>query len=329
MCIAIVKPQGKEITDSELENCYTRNPDGAGLAFAKDGKLYILKGIFNKKEFVDSVRKYEKVAEGAMLIHCRIGTSGLKDKENCHPHIISKELVMIHNGILRIKMPNDSKLSDTAIFSREILSKFPNDFIKDQRMMELIEMAIGSNNKLCFLNNKGEYAIANERQGYWDKGVWFSNKTYEDYKPLAYYGGWDEDDYIDCTGKRFYKWNGYDYVQSNNKQKEEKDKMEKFNQLTIKNLKLKDDGLPSKSRIKKLKKMIRNMSDKKMYDIGQFPLYDKINNAFAEYRPAFNANQYVCLDEYSTEVFEEWMYEYDERFGETKTFHEALKKESA
>ena len=121
MCIAIVKPQGKEITDSELENCYTRNPDGAGLAFAKDGKIYILKGIFNKKEFVDSVRKYEKVAEGAMLIHCRIGTSGLKDKENCHPHIISKELVMIHNGILRIKMPNDSKLSDTAIFSREIL----------------------------------------------------------------------------------------------------------------------------------------------------------------------------------------------------------------
>lgn len=68
-----------------------------------------------------------------------------------------------------------------------------------------------------------------------------------------------------------------------------------------------------------------------MYDIGEFPLYDKVNNDFAEYRPAFNTNQYVNLDEYSTELYEEWMYEYDERFGEinTKKIDEELLKKGA
>ena len=61
MCIAIVKPQGTEISDEYLENCFDNNNDGAGLAYAKNGKLYIVKGIFNKKQFIQEVRKAEKL----------------------------------------------------------------------------------------------------------------------------------------------------------------------------------------------------------------------------------------------------------------------------
>lgn len=52
MCIAIVKPQGTEISDEYLKNCFENNPDGAGIAYARDGKLYIVKGIFNQNTFI-------------------------------------------------------------------------------------------------------------------------------------------------------------------------------------------------------------------------------------------------------------------------------------
>jgi predicted glutamine amidotransferase len=178
MCIAIVKPQGTEISDEYLENCFDNNKDGVGIAYAKDGQLYIIKGIFNKENFIKAVRKAEEIAQGDMLIHCRIGTSGLKDKNNCHPHIINNSLVMIHNGILDIDVPKKNKVSDTVIFIEKYLKKLKKDFVKDESIMKLIEFAIGSNNKFAFLNNKGESFICNYKAGIVEGGIWYSNNSY-------------------------------------------------------------------------------------------------------------------------------------------------------
>lgn len=178
MCIAIVKPQGTEISDEYLENCFDNNGDGAGIAYAKDGKIYIVKGIFDKKQFIQEVRKAEKIAQGSMLIHCRIGTSGLKDKKNCHPHIVNDNLVMIHNGILDIDVPKNSKVSDTVIFIEKYLKKLSKDFVKSEPIMHLIEKAIGDRNKFAFLNNKGEAFICNAKAGTVESGIWYSNDTY-------------------------------------------------------------------------------------------------------------------------------------------------------
>ena len=178
MCIAIVKPQGTTITDECLETCFINNPDGAGIAYAKDGKLYIVKGIFDVKQFISEVRKAEAIAEGNMLIHCRIGTSGKKDKNNCHPHIVNDSLVMIHNGVLDIDVPLNSKVSDTIIFVEDYLKHLPKDFVKDKGIMQLIEFAIGGRNKFAFLNNKGEAFICNQYAGVVENGIWFSNDTF-------------------------------------------------------------------------------------------------------------------------------------------------------
>ena len=178
MCIAIVKPQGTEISDEYLKNCFDNNRDGAGIAYAKDGKLYIIKGIFDKNTFIKAVRKAEKLAEGDMLIHCRISTSGKIDKSNCHPHIVNNSVVMIHNGILDIDVPKKSKVSDTVIFIEKYLKKLKRDFVKDECIMNLIELAIGSNNKFAFLNNKGESFICNYKAGIVENGIWYSNDTY-------------------------------------------------------------------------------------------------------------------------------------------------------
>lgn len=181
MCIAIVKPQGTEISDEYLKNCFENNPDGAGIAYARDGKLYIVKGIFNQNTFIKTVREAEKLAEGDMLIHCRIGTSGKKDKENCHSHIVNDSVVMIHNGILDIDVPRNSKVSDTIIFIQEYLKDLPKDFMKNPSILKMIEKIIGSHNKFAFLNSRGESSICNKNAGIMKDGIWYSNDTFDFY----------------------------------------------------------------------------------------------------------------------------------------------------
>lgn len=207
MCIAILKTKDGNITDEQLLNCFDNNPDGAGIAYTKDNKIFIVKGIFDAKQFVEEYHKAVAEADGAMLVHCRIGTSGFKDYTNCHPHIVSDECVMIHNGILSINVPKDSKVSDTVLYVEQYLKPLPKDFMLNDGIMSLITDHIGAGNKFVFLNNRGDFSIANEKAGHWKNGVWFSNYSYEAYSfytkgykgkskvysPYASY--WDEDDY--------------------------------------------------------------------------------------------------------------------------------------
>ena len=207
MCIAILKTKDGNITDEQLLNCFDNNPDGAGLAYTKDNKIFIVKGIFDAKQFVEEYHKAVAEADGAMLVHCRIGTSGFKDYTNCHPHVVSDECVMIHNGILSIDVPKGSKVSDTVLYVEQYLKPLPKDFMLNDGIMSLITDHIGAGNKFVFLNNRGDFSIANEKAGHWKNGVWFSNYSYEAYSfytkgykgkskvysPYSSY--WDEDDY--------------------------------------------------------------------------------------------------------------------------------------
>ena len=207
MCIAILKTKDGNITDEQLLNCFDNNPDGAGIAYTKDNKIFIVKGIFDAKQFVEEYHKAVAEADGAMLVHCRIGTSGFKDYTNCHPHVVSDECVMIHNGILSIDVPKGSKVSDTVLYVEQYLKPLPKDFMLNDGIMSLITDHIGAGNKFVFLNNHGDFSIANEKAGHWKNGVWFSNYSYEAYsfytkgykgKSKAYSpytSYWDEDDY--------------------------------------------------------------------------------------------------------------------------------------
>ena len=207
MCIAILKTKDGNITDEQLLNCFDNNPDGAGIAYTKDNKIFIVKGIFDAKQFVEEYHKAVAEADGAMLVHCRIGTSGFKDYTNCHPHIVSDECVMIHNGILSIDVPKGSKVSDTVLYVEQYLKPLPKDFMLNDGIMSLITDHIGAGNKFVFLNNHGDFSIANEKAGHWKNGVWFSNYSYEAYSFYTkgfkgkskvyspYTSYWDEDDY--------------------------------------------------------------------------------------------------------------------------------------
>lgn len=181
MCIAIVKTKQGSISDEILRNCVKNNKDGCGIAYSMNNKIYIIKGLFDADVLIKKVRDVERIANGNILIHCRISTSGLIDVNNAHPHKVNEDLVLIHNGILDIDVPKDSKKSDTVSFIEKYLKELPSGFEYNKSIMRLIEDRIGKSNKFCFLNSKGDYFILNESSGEWINGVWYSNQSYIDY----------------------------------------------------------------------------------------------------------------------------------------------------
>lgn len=187
MCIAIVKTKNGTISDEYLKNCWNRNKDGAGFAYPKHGEVVIEKGFFNYDQFLKRFREVEKKIKNNMLIHFRISTAGLIDKNNCHPHRINNKLAMIHNGILDIDVPAGSKVSDTVLYCQKYLKQLPKNFYMNSVIMEYMEECIGGGNKFCFLDSDGKYAIVNEKAGHWKDGVWYSNTSYEGYKYTTKY----------------------------------------------------------------------------------------------------------------------------------------------
>tara|TARA_R100000278_G_scaffold112752_1_gene90659 strand:- start:492 stop:1247 length:756 start_codon:yes stop_codon:yes gene_type:complete len=178
MCIAILKPANKSVKKKNLRESFLNNKDGAGYMYSKDGILNIYKGFFTFDDFWKSYRE-NVVNNGNPItaIHFRITTHGLVNRTNCHPFRISQNLGVIHNGIIS-DVDDHAKKSDTWMFNETILKTLPEGFIYNPSIMKLIEGFI-DNSKLVFLDHNGDYAIANEKKGHWNKDVWYSNRSYE------------------------------------------------------------------------------------------------------------------------------------------------------
>lgn len=183
MCIAIVKPEGKILTREVLEQCYNANRDGAGFAYYDPSidEVCIRKGYFSFDKFYSEFSEFQHLK---CLVHFRIATHRVVNGENCHPWRINDDLVFIHNGTISGMNKNDD-WSDTGNFCNNILKEMLQDypeFYKTSEFKWLIENSVSTFNKLAFLDSKGNHIIVNEKDGYWDQGCWFSNKSYTCYR---------------------------------------------------------------------------------------------------------------------------------------------------
>jgi len=179
MCIAILQTKSATaLTFDEFENSWKRNPDGAGMLFANAGKMVTIKELDCLESFYDTYRYIFDGghAEGALAIHFRYATHGLKNEANCHPFLVDNKLGFIHNGIIHSVKATATK-SDTRVFMEEVLRKLPKGFYKDAEIMDAITEHIGWS-KLVFVDHNGDFAINNKRSGHWRKGTWFSNSSY-------------------------------------------------------------------------------------------------------------------------------------------------------
>jgi len=198
MCIAIHKPPGEFIPENILRQCWENNPDGAGYMYVRDGQVIIRKGYFDCDKFIADYFSESAKIKTDIILHFRIGTSGLLDEINCHPHAIRPDLAFCHNGVFsNITVPENSPVSDTVIFGRDILSNLPENFLNNHAILKLLEDAIGRLNKIIFLDGKGAVQIINRQYGIEYLGCWFSNSTYE--KPKFSYKEFSWTDYSgDC-----------------------------------------------------------------------------------------------------------------------------------
>lgn len=207
MCIAILNTAGT-IKQKTFKHCWDNNPDGGGMAYAKDGKIKVVKELKCWKELC---KQYEQVRsenpEANILLHFRIATHGKINETNCHPFLVNKSLGFIHNGMIYGKGLEVSKeFSDTYLFNQTILKRLPQNFLKNEAILKLLEEYIGFS-KVIFLDGKNDWAILNEDAGHWKDDNWFSNSTYKAQPKLVYssFPKATKNSYFDFKSKTFWE----------------------------------------------------------------------------------------------------------------------------
>lgn len=177
MCLIIFSPdfQKSRIDPEDLQRAFKVNDDGAGMAYIKNGNLITDKPYFKWKHFKKAYDRATENLKGPLLVHFRLSTSGVLNRENAHPFTIQRnKLVMAHNGIFSELSYDKSKISDTVRFVN-IIKKLDWKYPYNADQQKLLEIACGGYNKLVFLDNNSDYVIINEDAGVWKGNCWYSN----------------------------------------------------------------------------------------------------------------------------------------------------------
>lgn len=185
MCIIAVV-NSRRLTDSEIENSFSNNPDGAGIGWVDSkGRNNFIKGIMDLNEFKEIYKGVPKVPH---VVHFRMSTSGGVQKELTHPMIVSEESnlyleyrgeepILFHNGIMARW---EEELINYYIRTNK---KIPGGHWSDTRLIAVMASSLGEN----FLSFKsmGKFALIMDgvifTYGKYTKedGVLFSSDTYK------------------------------------------------------------------------------------------------------------------------------------------------------
>lgn len=180
MCIIISTKERKLVKEEWVDASWCSNSDGGGVAYPKDGKLHVVKGLMKLAEMKEEISKIPE--DSPALLHFRIATSGGTNKKNTHPWRINDLTAMAHNGIL--SFPSTAELSDTGAFTHDVLIPM---FMKDPEALESdyfkrwLTHYLGPNNSMSFIKADGtilNIAGAGNHSPQEEGHVWFSNRSY-------------------------------------------------------------------------------------------------------------------------------------------------------
>ena len=154
--------------------------------------------IFKTMDFPTFLEKYfdiiDRLGNIDMLIHFRITSRGATKEDMCHPFQVGdKNMAIIHNGTINnikaAETPNGT--SDTYVLANDILANLPDGWETNAAIARLLEEFIGWS-KVCTMipdpeggPNDALVYILNENSGYWEGGIWYSNKSYISYTKPA------------------------------------------------------------------------------------------------------------------------------------------------
>lgn len=186
MCIAILN-KSSMLEESVFENSFENNPDGGGLAYVIHGKVKISHNMTSWKTLYDEYSMVRPLTKYPIMIHFRIGTSGAKDERNLHPFMVTKDMALIHNGVVSYS-PIEKDKSDTWHFVQFLKTlKNPHSLLDAESTECNMIAAMTTGSKFCLLYKDGSYNIINEKAGSWNGDTWYSNKSYESCSYAKYY----------------------------------------------------------------------------------------------------------------------------------------------
>lgn len=204
MCIIVAKEKNVGLpTYNQLLNCFESNNDGAGFMYIKNNKVVIDKGYMTwdkfYKRYKKLCKKFNNFEGQSLIMHFRIGTSSGNTPQNTHPYPISNkvedlhklyvktDLGMVHNGIIYDYTPKNklSNTNDTQEFILKYVSTLYNHYPKFYKNKYIMNgLSDITDSKLAFMDNTGYiYYVGNFID---EKGIKFSNTTYEDWEKWYY-----------------------------------------------------------------------------------------------------------------------------------------------
>lgn len=220
MCVIAVYEKGLVLNENELKNCFTGNPNGAGLMYQKDGKVHIEKGFMKWETFWEAAKRLPSDVD--RVFHFRIATSGKISAACCHPFPVCDDykkmslascdtpMGFAHNGVLDDFEPKKgmkSTYSDSMKFGKEVLFHLGN-LLNERSVRDLIELYTTS--RFAIMTPKNTYMIGSWEQSR-ESGAFYSNTSYEGYRYLNcldgsfnkcydsdfFYGEYTPDDYTE------------------------------------------------------------------------------------------------------------------------------------
>lgn len=191
MCIIAVSRVGvKQPTLEQLRTMYSRNPDGAGYMYARDGHVHIHKGFMTWGDFERNIKAEKFTPEDPVVYHFRISTQAGICPEMTHPFPLTENLDLCeeldlispygiaHNGIIRMTSSlTETRYSDTAIFITEYMTRLirEQEDITDPAVNEMIEYL--TNSRWAIMDFTGEIVTIGKFENV--NGILFSNSSYQ------------------------------------------------------------------------------------------------------------------------------------------------------
>ena len=199
MCIIAIYEGGARPTADSVKTMIKNNADGAGIAWAQDGRIHAVKGLTSAAAVMDIVAGIP--VSSPIVFHARIATHGGIYGGMCHPFPVSRKIAptavawssdssaFFHNGILRAWSPSQSsRLSDSAIFCADVVA--PLQLLgRARRDAILHKIAISTSSKFAIIDSDGNISRLGDGWIH-EGGVWYSNHTFRapfyDSKPYTF-----------------------------------------------------------------------------------------------------------------------------------------------
>ena len=205
MCVIIHKPSGELMpSEDDIRKMFVSNHDGAGIAVrTKNNRWEVSKGHMILTGFLVQLNKMAteyNLTNTDVILHFRLGTSGLNKPGNCHPFPITGNLLRLrecsysaswiaaHNGVLGggEQLKGFGEITDTQVYVRDILHNelIQVGLIKDMENTKRVLKATLGTDKLIIGGPKEVIRIGDWKV---QKGIFYSN-LYWDWS--GNYFGW-------------------------------------------------------------------------------------------------------------------------------------------